>query len=187
MSITGPVDGPPSKVGVAVADLFAGSYLLSGILAALYERERSGCGQHVSVSLFDSQLAMLANVASSYLVTGRRARRHGNAHAQLAPYEVFRCRDGEITIGVGNDRQFRAVCSVLGHPEWGQDARYLTNPLRVEHRAQLVAEMEEALRSRSASDVLAALTAAGKRTPQRRRSVDSAAATVLLESWLASR
>ncbi len=161
MSITGPQQGPPSKVGVAVADLFAGSWLLSGILAALYERERSGRGQHVSVSLFDSQLAMLANVASSYLVTGRPSARYGNAHAQLVPYEVFGCKDGEITVGVGNDHQFAAVCKVLGHPEWCTDERYATNPQRVLHRQQLVAEMGAALGQRFASEVLSALNAAG--------------------------
>ncbi len=161
MSITGPAEGPPMKVGVAVADLFAGGWLLSGILAALYEREHSGRGQHVSVSLFDAQLAMLANVASSYLVTGRPSARYGNAHAQLVPYEVFTCRDGAITIGVGNDRQFDILCQVLGHPEWRADERYATNPERVRHRRELVTEVGAALAQLPSSNVLDSLTAGG--------------------------
>ncbi len=145
MSITGEAQGQPMKVGVAVADITTGLYLLSGIEAALYRRERTGCGDHVTVSLWESQMAWLTNVAQSYLVTGQEPRRYGNAHAQLAPYQTLRTRDGHIAVGVGNDRQFQTLCDALGHPEWAADGHYRTNPDRVQHREQLQALLESAL------------------------------------------
>lgn len=149
MSITGPADGDPSKVGVAVADVATGLFLLSGIEAALYRRERTGCGDHVEVSLWESQLAWLINVGQSYLLTGRQPERQGNAHAQLAPYQTLRTGDGWIAIGIGNDHQFTALCRVLGHPEWALDSRFRTNPDRVRHRADLETLLEAALDSAS--------------------------------------
>lgn len=161
MSITGPTDGPPSKVGVAAADLFTSSFLLSGILAALYARCQTGQGQHLTVSLFECEVAMLANVASSHLLTGEPARRHGNAHPSMAPYEVFSTQDGPITLGVGNDRQFRSLAEVLGHPEWLRDPRFATNPARVTHRAELKQSIDAALSRRDSEEWLGVLTAAG--------------------------
>lgn len=161
MSITGPVDGEPHKVGVAVTDLFAGQFLQSGILAALFQRERSGRGQHLDVSLWDTQLALLANVGSACLLSGKSPRRYGNAHPQLAPYEVFACQDGRITIGVGNDGQFLALAGVLGSPEWAEDERFRHNPDRVVHRRALRELMEAVLRTRPGERWLEALTAAG--------------------------
>ncbi len=159
MSITGPEDGEPFKIGVAATDLFAGMFLQSGILAALYDRERTGLGEHVEVSLFDAQLAMLANVASASLVTGRPPRRYGNAHPQLAPYEVFPCQDGRITIGIGNDRQFAALARVLGRPAWSEDPSFRHNADRVVHRQQLVSRMREILVRRPCAAWLEELTA----------------------------
>ena len=161
MSITGPQDGDPFKIGVAATDLFAGMFLQSGLLAALYDRERTGLGQHLEVSLFDAQLAMLANVASASLVTGRTPRRYGNAHPQLAPYEVFACEDGRITIGVGNDRQFAALSQALGHPGWAEDDRFRHNADRVVRRQELVALMQDVLAARSCAAWLRELTVAG--------------------------
>lgn len=137
MSLTGPVDQEPFKVGIAVADITAGLFLLSGVLAALVTRYESGEGQHVSVSLFDAQLAWWANVGSAYLVTGDAPRRWGNAHAQLAPYELFEAQDGHLAVAVGNDRQFIALCALLGHDEWARDPLYKTNPTRVKNREAL--------------------------------------------------
>ncbi len=158
MSITGPEDGPPYKVGVAAADLFTSSFLLSGILAALYARCQTGQGQHLSVSLFECEVAMLANVASSHLLTGAPARRHGNAHPSMAPYEVFETRDGPLTLGVGNDRQFKGLAQALGHPEWLSDQRFSTNPSRVEHRAELKRAIDAALSQRGKEEWLRILT-----------------------------
>lgn len=137
MSLTGPVDQEPFKVGIAVADITAGLFLLSGVLAALVTRYESGLGQHVSVSLFDAQLAWWVNVGSAYLVTGDAPQRWGNAHAQLAPYEIFEAQDGHLALAVGNDRQFVALCDLLGHCEWANDPRYETNPSRVRNRQRL--------------------------------------------------
>ncbi|MHB1610933.1 MAG: CaiB/BaiF CoA transferase family protein [Sulfobacillus sp.] len=137
MSLTGPEEGPPYKVGIAAADITAGLFLLSGILSALLVRERSGIGQHLDVSLFDSQVAWWANVGMAHLVTGQTPRRWGNAHPQLSPYELFEASDGYLALAVGNDQQFRSLCQLLGHPEWGTDARYHSNPQRVQHRDSL--------------------------------------------------
>ncbi len=161
MSITGPADGPPYKVGVAAADLFTSSFLLSGILAALYSRCQTGKGQHVSVSLFECEVAMLANVASSHLLTGQPAGRYGNAHPSMAPYEVFETRDGQLTLGVGNDRQFKSLSEALGHPEWVQDERFATNPQRVVNRQALKDAIDAALSPRGREEWLELLTAAG--------------------------
>ncbi len=160
MSITGPETGEPCKIGVAATDLFAGMFLQSGLLAALYDRERTGFGQHLDVSLYESQLAMLANVASACLVTGRPPARYGNAHPQLAPYEVFACLDGRITIGVGNDRQFHALAQVLGRAEWAEDGRYRHNADRVRNRRRLREMMEAVLARRPSQEWLSELTAA---------------------------
>ena len=159
MSITGPKDGGAYKVGVAVVDLFAGSFLLSGILAALRERDQTGMGQHLSVSLFESELTMLANVASAYLITGRRPDRHGNGHPQLAPYDVFECSDGLITIGVGNDRQFLQLAEILDHREWATDERFATNARRVTNREALSEAMNTVLGRKTGAEWLTKLTA----------------------------
>lgn len=161
MSITGEAQGQPMKVGVAVADITTGLFLLSGIEAALYRRERTGYGDHVTVSLWESQMAWLTNVAQSYLVTGREPRRYGNAHAQLAPYQTLRTQDGHIAVGVGNDRQFQALCDVLGHPEWAVDKHYRTNPDRVEHREQLQELLESALQAKDTQSWMEELEARG--------------------------
>lgn len=145
MSITGPPDGEPDKVGVAVSDLTAGLFLLSGIVAALYRRERTGQGDHLDVSLWGSQLAGLVNVMQSYLSTGEPPGRYDNAHASLAPYQTVRSADGWLALGVGNDRQFQALCRALGHAEWAEEPRFRTNPDRVAHRTALISQLEEVL------------------------------------------
>ncbi len=121
MSITGEPDGEPMKVGVAVADLFAGQNAVIAILAALQARTQTGKGQHFDISLFDSQVEMLANVASNYLISGNLPRRYGNAHANIVPYQSFQASDAWFVIAVGNDRQFRRLCGIIGNPELAQD------------------------------------------------------------------
>jgi len=112
MSITGPVEGPPMKVGVAIVDQTAGMFALISILAALHERSHSGQGQYIDIALLDSQVAWLANVASNYLISGQRPARYGNAHANIVPYEPFPTADGWIAVGVGNDRQWQRLCQL---------------------------------------------------------------------------
>ncbi|MFW6069177.1 MAG: CaiB/BaiF CoA transferase family protein [Chloroflexota bacterium] len=138
MSITGPADGEPFKVGVAIVDITAGLYAVISILAALKHRQRSGEGQFVDIALFDAQLSWLANVASSYLMTGETPGRYGNAHATIVPYQVFATADGRMMVAVGNDGQFSALCEVVGRPAWAEDERFASNAARVENREVLV-------------------------------------------------
>lgn len=161
MSITGPVDGPPYKVGVAIADLTTGMVAANAVLAALLHRERTGEGQYIDLSLFDTHLSWLANVASSYLVTGEPARRYGNAHQSLVPYEIFPTLDGFLAVGVGNDRQFARLCELLGQPGWAVDPRFATNPGRVTHRDTLIPMLCAVFGQRSTAEWLTRLAETG--------------------------
>jgi formyl-CoA transferase len=159
MSITGEPDRPPMKVGVALVDVSAAMFACIGILAALQARERTGEGQRVDVSLFDSQVAWLANVGSNYLCSGVVPQRWGNAHASIVPYQAFATADDYIVIAVGNDGQWQRLCKVLGKPEWKTDPRFATNPQRVAHRNTLVPLIEEILLRKPAAEWLTALEA----------------------------
>ena len=165
MSVTGQADGTPGaepmKVGVAVADLFTGLYASNAILAALLHARATGEGQHIDIALFDVQAAMLANQATNFFVTGKAPTRMGNAHPNLAPYQPFPCTDGMVVIAVGNDGQFRALGKALGAPELGADPRFLTNALRIEHRAVLSAEVSALTAALSMADLMAALETGG--------------------------
>ena len=149
MSITGEVDGAPTKVGVAVSDLFAGMYASQAILAALVGRARTGRGETIDVALFDCQLAVLANVAANTLATGTAPRRYGNAHANVVPYEVFEAADLPLALAIGNDRQFRTLCEkVLAAGHLADDERYVTNTARSINRVTLRAELDSRFRTR---------------------------------------
>ena len=161
MSITGPIEGEPHKVGVAVSDLAAGLHAAVAILAALRHRDATGIGQFVDVSLFDASLGLLANVASSTLVSGEEPRRWGNAHPSIVPYQTVRAADGPLMLAVGNDLQFRALAEVLEEPAWADDPRFATNPARVRHREALIPMIAERFSRRPAADWLAALAVAG--------------------------
>ncbi len=161
MSITGAVDGEPMKVGVAVADLFAGMYATTAILAALRHAERTGQGQQLDISLLDCQVAMLANQGMNYLTSGRAPTRLGNAHPNIAPYQVFATSDAHIVVAVGNDGQFRAFCGVAGL-SLADDARFASNAARVKNRNALTAAIAAPMRARTAADWLAALEAGGR-------------------------
>ncbi len=161
MSITGPPDGEPFKVGVAIVDITAGLYAVIAILAALHHRRHSGQGQFVDIALFDSQLSWLANVAGAHLLTGQPPARYGNAHGTIVPYQTFATADGRLMLAVGNDRQFAALCRALGHPEWAEDSRFAANAARVAHRQELVALLEPLLQSRPTAAWIAALLDAG--------------------------
>ncbi|MBL8062742.1 MAG: CoA transferase [Anaerolineales bacterium] len=138
MSITGEPDGEPMKVGVAVADLFAGQNAVIAILAALQARTFTGEGQFIDIALFDSELGWLANVASNFLISGKNPKRYGNAHANIVPYQSFQASDGWLVVAVGNDRQFESFCNVIGSPELALDERFTTNSARVQNRDVLI-------------------------------------------------
>jgi crotonobetainyl-CoA:carnitine CoA-transferase CaiB-like acyl-CoA transferase len=160
MSITGPPDGEPQKVGVALVDVLAGLFSTIGILAALEYRGRSGEGQLVEVDLLSSLLAGLVNQASAYTVAGVVPERMGNAHPSITPYEPLRCADRELVVAVGNDRQFGALCDVLGAPELARDPRFASNAARIANRAAMRAALEERLAARPAGEWAESLTAA---------------------------
>jgi len=164
MSITGQADGAPGaepmKVGVAVADLFTGLYASNAIMAALLHARVTGQGQHIDIALFDVQAAMLANQATNFFVSGKSPTRMGNAHPNLAPYQPFPCTDGMVVIAVGNDGQFRALAIALGAPRLGADPRFLTNALRIEHRAAMTAELSALTAGRTMQGLMTALEAA---------------------------
>ncbi len=161
MSVTGDPEGEPTKVGVALVDVITGLFAVTAILAALRTRDSSGVGQHVDVSLLESELAALVNVSSAFLVSGQRPRRYGNAHASIVPYQVFRARDRSFALAAANDRQFATLCVHLGHPDWVEDERFATNPARVVHREALVDLLTRAFASRDAHDWVEILRAAG--------------------------
>jgi formyl-CoA transferase len=139
MSNTGEPDGEPMKVGVAAADLFAGQNAVIATLAALQARTQTGKGQHLDISLFDSQLGWLANVASNYLISGNLPKRYGNAHANIVPYQSFKASDGWFVIAVGNDRQFESLCNFIGRAEMSKDPHFAKNSARVQNRDALIA------------------------------------------------
>jgi crotonobetainyl-CoA:carnitine CoA-transferase CaiB-like acyl-CoA transferase len=152
MSVTGEPEGEPLKVGVALVDVIAGLYAAVGILAALEHRRESGEGQLVEVDLLSALLAGLVNQSSAYTVAGVVPGRMGNRHPSIAPYELLHCGEGELVLAVGNDRQFRELCEVLGEPGLADDERFATNPARVENRAELQLLLERALASRPAAE-----------------------------------
>jgi crotonobetainyl-CoA:carnitine CoA-transferase CaiB-like acyl-CoA transferase len=164
MSVTGERDdlpgGGPQKVGVAVADLFTGMYTAVAILAALRHRDLTGHGQVIDMALLDTQVAMLANLGASYLLTKRPPRRAGNAHQNIVPYQVFEVEDGHLILAVGNDGQFARFCTIAGCPELASDPRFARNADRVRHRSTLVPMLTPLLKMRTRSAWLAALEAA---------------------------
>jgi formyl-CoA transferase len=146
MSITGPEEGEPYKVGVAIADITAGLFASNSILAALYDHQTSGRGQRIDISLLDSQIAWLANVGSNYLISGEKPLRYGNAHPNIVPYQTFKASDGYFALGIGNDGQWKQFCERTGKNEWAKDYRFKTNADRVENRKILIPLLEDLFR-----------------------------------------
>lgn len=143
MSITGEPDGRPMKVGVALADVLTAHYAHGAILHSLYARERTGEGASIEVSLFGCAVASLVNVGQSFLLTGEDAKRYGNEHPSIVPYQTFPASDGEVAIGAASDRQFETLCrEVLGTPDLASDSRFKTNADRVAHRRELTSLLE---------------------------------------------
>ena len=137
MSVNGEADGPPLRVGVPVVDAVTGVYAFSGVLLALLERARSGRGQVVDCSLLDTGLSLLHPHSSTWLADGAVPQRAGSAHPTIAPYDVYAASDGPVFIGIGNDRQFRALADALGRPELADDPRFADNAVRLAHRGEL--------------------------------------------------
>ncbi|HYX75640.1 MAG TPA: CoA transferase [Gaiellaceae bacterium] len=157
MAITGEPDGSPMKVGVALTDVLAGYAAATAILAALVE----GVGKRIEITLYDVTLSALVNVAQAALVTGEEPRRHGNAHPSIVPYETFPAADALVTVAGANDGLYRRLCVALERPDLLEDERYRTNSLRVEHREELVAELNAVLATRTADEWVERLGAAG--------------------------
>jgi formyl-CoA transferase len=139
MDITGPPEGPPSRVGVAMTDFMAGQFLFSGILLALRDRDRTGRGQAIDIALFDSILATMALPAGIFFATGQKPPRMGNQHPSIAPYETFRAKDGLVMVCAGNPKLWVQFCQAIGRPDLPADARFVENTGRLQHRAALVA------------------------------------------------
>ena len=161
MSITGEPDGQPQRAGVAVTDLFTGLYSVSGILAALHQRHRTGRGQHVDMSLLDCAVSATANQALNYLSPGTPPGRTGNYHPNLTPYQVFDCADGHIIIATGNDAQYQRLCRLLGLDDMAQDPAYLRNADRIANREAMIARLMAETRKRTKADLLQGCEAEG--------------------------
>jgi len=165
MSVTGERDalpgGGPQKAGVALTDLMTGMYATVAVMAALTHRDRTGQGQYIDLALLDTQVAMLANMGSNYLNTGKAPQRWGNAHANIVPYQTFACSDGHIIVAAGNDSQYQKFVEAGGRPELARDPAYLTNPLRVQHRDTLVPLLAAMVRERSRAEWIMLLEAVG--------------------------
>ncbi|WP_377101797.1 CaiB/BaiF CoA transferase family protein [Rugamonas violacea] len=165
MSVTGERDdlpgGGPQKVGVALTDLMTGMYATIAVMAALTHRDRSGSGQYIDMALLDVQVAMLANVGSNYLNSGKPPKRWGNAHPNIVPYQTFACNDGYIIVATGNDGQYQKFVETGGRPELANDPRFATNPLRVQHRDTLVPLLAAMVSTQSRAYWIAELEAVG--------------------------
>ncbi len=161
MGITGPEEGPPSRVGVPIVDITAGMFAATSILAALRARDHTGDGQLVDISLLDTQVALLANVASNYLIGGAPPRRLGNAHPNIAPYEAFRARDRWFALAAANERQWATLCGAIGRPDLKDDPRFATNGARVSNRPALLELLNDVFAARDAGEWLANLREAG--------------------------
>jgi crotonobetainyl-CoA:carnitine CoA-transferase CaiB-like acyl-CoA transferase len=160
MSITGPADGQPFKVGVAVVDVLTGLYAASAVLACVVARQRTGHGYFIDLSLLDCAVAAQVNVAQAYLTSGKLPARQGNAHLQIVPYQLFATSDGWLVLAVGNDGQWQKFCQIAA-PQLGKDARFETNPLRVQNREMLVPLVDRILREKTTSQWEEMLTKAG--------------------------
>jgi crotonobetainyl-CoA:carnitine CoA-transferase CaiB-like acyl-CoA transferase len=161
MSICGEADGTPTKFGVAIVDVATGLYACNVVLAGLAARSRTGRGQHVEVCLYDTGISLLVNVASSFLITGRDARRYGNGHPSIVPYTSYATADGMIALAIGNDAQFARFAGLAGHPEWAGDPRFVKNADRVAHREMLDRAIGEAMKREKTAPWIEKIRAAG--------------------------
>jgi crotonobetainyl-CoA:carnitine CoA-transferase CaiB-like acyl-CoA transferase len=159
MSLTGEPKGSPQKVGIPVADIFAGLYGCIGILAALNHRHATGQGQFIDIGMLDTHVAWLANQGMNYLATGQNPPRLGNQHPNISPYQEFPTKDGYIILAIGNDATFERFCRVFGLEHLLADERFATNPKRVENRDLVTATLTPVMRTRTTAEWVAALEA----------------------------
>jgi crotonobetainyl-CoA:carnitine CoA-transferase CaiB-like acyl-CoA transferase len=157
MSINGTAESGPTRVGIPIVDYVTGYNALTGILLALNVRQQTGRGQRVDVALFDSALAMLIPHAANWMCSGKTPGRLGSDHPNITPYGKFQASDGELFLGIVNDGQFRRFCTQLGRPALASDPRFATNPARLDHRAELRAELEGLLAGFKVEEICAAL------------------------------
>ncbi len=155
MSVTGPADGEPTRVGVAIADLASGIFACNALLAALFARERTGAGQQVDISLLDCQVALMSYVASNYLISGQPTKRFGNAHPNIVPYQAFKAQDGHFAFAAGNDFQWQKFCREVDQTQWITDERFATNPDRNRNRDKLVELLDELFSQRPVAEWIA--------------------------------
>ncbi len=165
MSLTGGPDelpgGGPAKVGLAICDVITGIYSSFAVMTALAERDKSGTGQHIDMSLLDTTIATISHINMNYLIGGIIPKRMGTGHPSIVPYLMFQAKDGPMVVAVGNDGQFAKLCTLLGFPELPQDPRFLTNPLRVQHRDALIPQLEKAFAQKTAGEWITSLTQLG--------------------------
>jgi crotonobetainyl-CoA:carnitine CoA-transferase CaiB-like acyl-CoA transferase len=161
MSITGEPDGEPMKLGVAIVDICTGMLATISALAGLQARDASGKGQRAEVTLHDTGLLMLANVAANHLASGEVPQRYGNGHPNIVPYRTFRASDGDVAVAVGNDEQFRRLAEILGHPEWTDDERFARNRDRVTNREVVDGMIAELMITKTRREWIAELDRAG--------------------------
>jgi crotonobetainyl-CoA:carnitine CoA-transferase CaiB-like acyl-CoA transferase len=161
MDVTGFPDGVPTRVGVPLVDIMTSQYVAISIISAIRLRDHTGNGQHIDISLLDVQLSSLANVASSYLNKGTVTERIGNSHSYIVPYQVFQCQDRPLMVCAGNERLYKKLCLVLGHPEWAEDEKYSTNNKRIEHRDELTEKIQSVFNSKTADEWFKLLSDAG--------------------------
>ncbi len=161
MSLTGEPDGTPMKVGVGIADVMCGMYATIGILAALRHRDKTGEGQHIDLALIDAQMAWLINEGTNFLTSGQAPKRRGNAHPNIVPYDVFAGSDGHIILAVGNDGQFKHMALAFDRADLADDPRYQTNPLRIQNRDTLTAELTSTFAQFTTAELMEKLKAAG--------------------------
>ena len=159
--LTGQPGGPPTKVGISIADILTGMTAMQAILLALYSRERSGIGSRLDISMFDSTVQSLTFQAAAHLIANRNPGRLGNRHASIVPYETFQAKDGYLNLAVANDGQFKKLCQLLGTPALAEDPRFAKNRSRVENREELVEKLGTVFRTRPVQEWVRSLQAAG--------------------------
>jgi crotonobetainyl-CoA:carnitine CoA-transferase CaiB-like acyl-CoA transferase len=159
MSLTGEPNGSPQKVGVPVADLFAGLYGCIGILAAVNHRNSTGQGQQIDIGMLDTHVAWLANQGMNYLATGENPARLGNQHPNIAPYQEFPTKDGYLILAVGNDPTFERFCKTFGQEALLADPRFATNPIRVQNRQLVTDTLTPVMKSKTTAEWIDALEA----------------------------
>ncbi|WP_298915702.1 CaiB/BaiF CoA-transferase family protein [uncultured Roseobacter sp.] len=161
MSLTGEPEGQPQKYGIAITDILTGIYATTAILAAVHQCHQTGRGQHIDMSLLDVAVSVTSNQAMNYLTTGVPPQRMGNAHVNLAPYQVFDCADGHVIIATGNDGQYQRLCKLLGLEQMASAPEFLKNVDRLANRADMIERLTAATRLRTRDDLLVACEAEG--------------------------